>query len=164
MTMVGLIVSTGLLMDDAIVISENIGARLNKGEDELEAAVNGTLQVMPSVISSFLTTILIVGPLALMAGKIGAVLKVLPVILVITLAISLIEAFLILPSHLYHSLKKQGDRKPSRFHAALDRSFEGFRNGVFGRMIDWAISWRYLTTGVIIAMLILSFGAFTSAC
>ncbi|TLP44222.1 efflux RND transporter permease subunit [Cohaesibacter sp. CAU 1516] len=162
MTMVGLIVSTGLLMDDAIVISENIGARLKKGEDELDAAVKGTLQVLPSVISSFLTTILIVGPLALMAGKIGAVLKVLPVILVITLAISLIEAFLILPSHLYHSLKKQGERKPSRFHAAFDRGFEGFRNGVFGRMIDWAISWRYLTTGLILAMLILSYGAFSS--
>ena len=162
MTMVGLIVSTGLLMDDAIVISENIGARLKKGESELEAAVNGTKQVLPSVVSSFLTTILIVGPLALMAGKIGAVLNVLPVILVITLAISLIEAFFILPSHLYHSLKNQGARKQSRFHAAFERGFERFRTGVFGRMIDWAISWRYLTTGVIIALLVLSFAAFTS--
>nr|WP_319516873.1 efflux RND transporter permease subunit [uncultured Cohaesibacter sp.] len=162
MTMVGLIVSTGLLMDDAIVISENIGARLKKGEDELEAAVKGTMQVLPSVVSSFLTTIFIVGPLALMAGKIGAVLKVLPVILVITLAISLIEAFLILPAHLYHSLKNHGTRKPSRFHQAFERAFEGFRNGVFGRMIDWAISWRYLTTGLVVAMLILSFAAFSS--
>ncbi|WP_316860142.1 efflux RND transporter permease subunit [uncultured Cohaesibacter sp.] len=162
MTMVGLIVSTGLLMDDAIVISENIGARLKKGEDELEAAVKGTMQVLPSVVSSFLTTILIVGPLALMAGKIGAVLKVLPVILVITLAISLIEAFIILPSHLYHSLKKQGTGKQSRFHAAFERGFESFRNGVFGPMIDWAISWRYLTTGVIVGLLILSYAAFAN--
>ena len=162
MTMVGLIVSTGLLMDDAIVISENIGTRLKKGESELDAAVNGTKQVLPSVISSFMTTILIVGPLALMAGKIGAVLKVLPVILVITLAISLIEAFLILPSHLYHSLKNQGNRKQSRFHAAFERGFERFRTGIFGPMIDWAVTWRYLTTGVILALLVLSFGAFTS--
>ncbi|WP_119308743.1 efflux RND transporter permease subunit [Cohaesibacter haloalkalitolerans] len=162
MTMVGLIVSTGLLMDDAIVISENIGARLKRGEKELDAAVKGTMQVLPSVISSFLTTILIVGPLALMAGKIGAVLKVMPVILVITLAISLIEAFLILPSHLYHSLSKQGARKQSRFHAAFERGFEAFRNGVFGRAIDWAISWRYLTTGVIIAMLILAYVPFAN--
>nr|WP_320142362.1 efflux RND transporter permease subunit [uncultured Cohaesibacter sp.] len=162
MTMVGLIVSTGLLMDDAIVISENIGTRLKKGESELDAAVNGTKQVLPSVISSFMTTILIVGPLALMAGKIGAVLKVLPVILVITLAISLIEAFLILPSHLYHSLKNQGNRKKSRFHAAFERGFERFRTGIFGPMIDWAVTWRYLTTGVILALLVLSFGAFTS--
>ena len=162
MTMVGLIVSTGLLMDDAIVISENIGARLRKGENELDAAVNGALQVMPSVISSFLTTILIVGPLALMEGKIGAVLNVLPVILVITLAVSLLEAFLILPAHLHHSLKKQGNAKPSRFHAAFDRRFEAFRNGVFGTVMERALAWRYLTTGVIIALLILSAAAFTS--
>ncbi|WP_373236251.1 efflux RND transporter permease subunit [Cohaesibacter celericrescens] len=162
MTMVGLIVSTGLLMDDAIVISENIGARLKKGESELDAAVNGVRQVMPSVISSFLTTIFIVGPLALMAGKIGAVLKVLPVILVITLAVSLVEAFLILPSHLHHSLKKQNNRKQSRFHAVFEQGFENFRNGAFGRMMDVAIAWRYLTVGLIIGLLILSAAAFPS--
>ncbi|SNY90198.1 Multidrug efflux pump subunit AcrB [Cohaesibacter sp. ES.047] len=162
MTMVGLIVSAGLLMDDAIVISENIGARLKKGDNELDAAVNGTLQVMPSVVSSFLTTILIVGPLALMAGKIGAVLKVMPVILVITLAVSLVEAFLILPSHLHHSLKKQGANKQSRFHAAFERGFEGFRNGVFAHAIAWAIAWRYLTIGLIIGLLILSAASFPS--
>ncbi|WP_319529721.1 efflux RND transporter permease subunit [uncultured Cohaesibacter sp.] len=162
MTMVGLIVSAGLLMDDAIVISENIGTRLKKGENELDAAVNGTLQVMPSVVSSFLTTILIVGPLALMAGKIGAVLNVMPVILVITLAVSLIEAFFILPAHLHHSLKKAGANKQSRFHEAFERGFESFRNGVFGRVMAWAISWRYLTTGLIIGLLILSAASFTS--
>ena len=162
MTMVGLIVSAGLLMDDAIVISENIGARLKKGEGELDAAVNGTLQVMPSVVSSFLTTILIVGPLAFMAGKIGAVLNVMPVILVITLAVSLIEAFFILPAHLHHSLKKQGERAPSRFHAAFDRGFEAFRTGPFARVIQATIRWRYLTVGLILGMLILSASAFTS--
>ena len=162
MTMVGLIVSTGLLMDDAIVISENIGARLKKGEKELDAAVNGTMQVMPSVVSSFLTTILIVGPLALMAGKIGAVLKVMPVILVITLAVSLIEAFLILPAHLHHSLKKQTSSKVSRFHAAFERGFEAFRTGLFGRLIAKAIAWRYLTVGLILSLLIVSAAAFTS--
>ncbi|MCT4654553.1 MAG: efflux RND transporter permease subunit [Cohaesibacter sp.] len=162
MTMVGLIVSIGLLMDDAIVISENVGARLKKGDSELDAAVKGTMQVLPSVISSFLTTILIVGPLALMAGKIGAVLKVMPVILVITLAVSLIEAFLILPAHLHHSLKGQNSDKKSWFHRTFENGFEAFRNKVFGPLMGLAISWRYLTVGLIISMLILAASAFPS--
>lgn len=162
MTMVGLIVSIGLLMDDAIVISENVGARLKTGESELDAAVNGTLQVMPSVIASFLTTILIVGPLALMAGKIGAVLKVMPVILVITLAVSLIEAFLILPAHLHHSLKRQTASKQSRFHRAVERVFEVFRNGIFARAMEVAIRWRYFTVGLIISLLVLAAASFPS--
>ena len=104
MTMVALLVAVGLLMDDAIVIAENIVRRRQAGESAGEAAVNGVVQVGPGVIASFLTTICIVGPLAFMTGNIGAILKYIPVVLVIVLAVSLIEAFLVLPHHMKGAL------------------------------------------------------------
>lgn len=144
-TMVGLLVAIGLLMDDAIVIAENIIAQRRAGKASLEAAIEGARQVAPGVILSFLTTALVVGPLAFMAGKMGAVLSALPVILLVTLAVSLVEAFLILPSHLAHALDHSGT---SRFHRAVDAGFSTFRDRVFMPLARAALRWRYVTLGV----------------
>ena len=157
MTMVALLVALGLIMDDAIVIAENIATKVRKGQDALEAAVEGTRQVLPGVISSFFTTVVIVGPLAFMSGKIGAVLEYIPAVLVITLLISLIEAFLILPAHMYHSMKHAHKTEPSKIHQSIDHGFNFLRDRIFGRMIRATLKLPYLTFGIIIALLMLSF-------
>jgi len=133
-------------MDDAIVISENIVTQRQKGKAPLEAAFDGARQVAPGVISSFLTTVMIVGPLVFMTGKMGDVLKFLPVILLITLAVSLVEAFLILPNHLGHSITKSGG---SRFHRGVDIAFTSLRDRYFMPVAVLALRWRYLTLGLI---------------
>jgi multidrug efflux pump subunit AcrB len=157
MTMVALLVAIGLLMDDAIVISENIAAQIRKGKNALEAAVQGTRQVLPGVLSSFLTTVMIVGPLAFMAGKMGAVLKYIPAVLVIALAVSLIEAFLILPAHLRHSMGQLTQGRRSSFHRRFDGWFDGIRDKYFGALLKKAVNQPYLTVGLLVALVILSF-------
>ncbi|MBV1864445.1 MAG: efflux RND transporter permease subunit [Rhodobacteraceae bacterium] len=152
-TMVALLVAIGLLMDDAIVISENIVSRRQKGDEPLVAAINGTKQVMPGVIASFLTTAMIVGPLGMMAGNIGAVLKFLPIVLLITLTVSLFEAFLILPHHLKHALKNP---EPSRFSQAISRGFDGFRDRVVAPLSLLSLKARYLTMGLAGFLILLS--------
>ena len=153
-TMVALLVAIGLLMDDAIVLSENIVARRQKGDAPLRAAIEGAREVAPGVISSFLTTIMIVGPLALMQGNMGAVLKFMPIVLVITLAVSLVEAFLVLPHHLKGSLDGVGRR--SRVHRGVDAAFVFLRERMVGPLVDRAIRWRYLSLGLILGLLVLS--------
>lgn len=155
-TMVALLVAIGLLMDDSIVIAENIVRRRQRGEPALEAAVNGAAQVAPGVFASFLTTVMIVGPLGLMAGKIGAVLKFLPIVLVITLVVSLAEAFLILPHHLHHALK--GDLHPGAASRAVNAGFDQLRDRVVVPLARLALRFRYLTLGVAL-FLILASGA-----
>jgi len=162
MTMVGLLVAIGLLMDDAIIISENIAANVRKGKEALEAAVDGTRQVLPSVFSSFLTTVIVVGPLAFLSGRIGEVLKYLPAVLLITLAVSFIEAFLILPAHLRHSIASMDSSRRSRFHNWFDARFDSFRDRVFGPLIDAAIRIPYPVLGVLIALVLISFAATSS--
>ncbi|MGB1026382.1 MAG: efflux RND transporter permease subunit, partial [Rhodospirillaceae bacterium] len=156
-TMVALIIAIGLLMDDAIVISENVHSQLKRGLSPIEAAIHGTRQVAPGVISSFLTTILIFGSLAFMGGDMGAVLKVLPVVLILVLAVSLIEAFLVLPNHLAHSLTdKDIHTRPESFRARFERGFDVLRLHLFGRLLDRAIRWRYLTLGILLSLVLLS--------
>ncbi len=158
MTMVALLVAIGLLMDDAIVISENIVRRRRAGEGPVDAAVNGAKQVLPGVIASFLTTAMIVGPLGYLSGNIGAVLKYIPITLMIVLLISLAEAFLILPNHLSHSLRADGLDRVGR---AVNRGFERFRDGIIVPLCGLALRWRYLTLGLAICLLLVSIAPFT---
>ncbi|MCB1803548.1 MAG: efflux RND transporter permease subunit, partial [Gammaproteobacteria bacterium] len=91
-SMVALLITLGLLMDDAIVIAENISTHLRKGKSAFRAAVDGTAQVMPGVLSSFLTSVAVFAPLAFLSGNMGKVLEVIPVVLIAVLAVSLLEA------------------------------------------------------------------------
>ncbi len=162
MTMVALLVALGLIMDDAIVIAENIATRVREGKNALNAAIEGTKQVFPGVISSFFTTVVIVGPLAFLSGKMGAVLQYIPAVLVIALLISLVEAFLILPAHMYHSMEHAHKTKPSRIHQWIDAGFNFLRDKIFGKLISLSLKLPYLTFGLIIALLMISFATIPS--
>lgn len=156
-TLVALLMAIGIVMDDAIVITDNIAAHAGESATPLEAVVAGTRQVLPGVLSSFLTTAAVFVPLSFLAGELGAVLEVLPVVLIAALAASLVEAFWILPHHLKGSVKHLQQGHESRFRSAFDRGFEGFREGV-GRLADRAIRFRHLVLGAVLAVMLGSVG------
>ncbi|MHA1547428.1 MAG: efflux RND transporter permease subunit [Alphaproteobacteria bacterium] len=157
MTLVALLMSIGIVMDDSIVISDAVAEASARGLSNIDAAVEGTRKVLPGVLSSFGTTIAVFGPLSFLSGQLGAVLKVLPVVLIAALAASLVEAFWVLPHHLRHGLKSM-EKAPSRLRAGFDRQFERLRDRGLGRLVDFTIRWRYLVVGVTIAMLIVTVG------
>ena len=145
-TMVALLIAIGVIMDDSIVIAENIAAKRQAGMAPVDAAVAGARQVVPSVFASFATSICVFVPLAFLAGNIGKVLAAVPVVLVMVLIFSLVEAFLILPHHVAGAL---GDDRPSRFHRGVQTGFERIRERVLGPLVDWAVEWRYLVLGLV---------------
>ncbi len=157
MTLVALLMAIGIVMDDSIVLSESIAVHA-KDEVSVETVTRGVMAVMPGVMASFLTTAAIFLPLSFLAGDLGKVLQVLPVVLLAALAASLIEAFLILPHHLKSGLARAG-AVPGRFRAAFDTGFDRLREGVVGRFADLAIAWRWLVAGMVMAALIVTVGA-----
>ena len=160
-SLVAMLVALGLLMDDAIVLAENIATHRAKGKSSLDAAIDGTRQVAPGVLASFLTTLTVFGPLAFLSGEIGSILKVIPIILISVLAVSLIEAFLILPAHLHHSLAHHAPAA-SGFRQSFEVWLTGFRENRVGRLVDIAIEWRYLSLGLVIALFLVSLSLATS--
>jgi len=156
-SMVALLMAIGILMDDAIVLSESIDHEYNKGKSPLEASVDGTKKVFRGVLSSFLTSTFLFGSLLMMKGDMGQVLGVLPVVLLSVLTISLIEAFLILPHHLKHSLEHIHHKAPPKWRQQFEAQFNKLRHGV-GRTAKTAMQFRYITVGVALAMLVLSVG------
>ena len=149
LTMVGLLMALGLLMDDGIVIAENIARRRADGEPAMVAAVEGVKEVGGGVISSFLTTCSVLGPLMFLTGELGRILKVMPMMLLLVLAASLIEAFFILPSHLGHSLAHGHANHRNPIRSFIDRQIDRGRD-LIGILVGWTIRWRYLTAGLVV--------------
>ncbi|KLV02423.1 acriflavin resistance protein [Photobacterium aquae] len=158
MSLVGLLMAIGIMMDDAIVISESIASHLDRGQKIQDAVYNGVRKVMPGVVSSFLTTICIFGSLIFLEGEMGAVLRVVPQVLILVLTLSLIEAFLILPNHLSHSLQRQSaERRSPQWKQRFLARFDHFRNGTLVRWVGRVVEWRYLFVGAVIGLLFASF-------
>jgi multidrug efflux pump subunit AcrB len=165
LTMFGLIVVLGMLVDDGIVVAENIQARHDRGEPALAAAVNGTNEVLWPVVATVLTTIVAFVPLSFIKGQIGDLLEALPMVVACALSFSLIEALLIMPSHMGHSLARRDRARPGRWSGAL-RRFETWRDVIvlervlrrFERLLGVLIRWRYATAGAFLAALVLSLG------
>jgi HAE1 family hydrophobic/amphiphilic exporter-1 len=169
LTMFGLIIVIGLLVDDAIVVAENITARHEAGEPALDAAVNGTNQVHWPVVATVITTICAFLPLKLIEGSIGDLLGVLPVVVACALLVSLLECLFILPSHMGHSLvKAERAKREGRltFLGRIESKFDLGREALFHRFIIPAytaalracLNARYLTLIVAIGAVIVSMG------
>jgi len=171
LSMFGLIIVIGILVDDAIVVAENITARHEKGEPALLAAVSGTHMVGWPVVATVLTTIAAFSPLGLLDGQIGDFMAVLPMVVACALLISLVECLFILPSHMGHSLKHADERDAKNGEGVLARVehlSDRFRVFLFDRVIGPAYSWllgwalraRYTSLAVAVAALIVSVGLF----
>lgn len=156
-TLVALLMAIGIVMDDAVVIVDNVAVHAQRGASPLQAVVQGTQQVLPSVISSFLTTVWVFGPLAFLVGELGAVLKVLPVVLIAALTASLVQALLILPHHLKGSVLSLQNSEDSRLRTAFNRYFDAFQEKV-GQLSDRAITWRYGVLGSMLFVLLATVG------
>ncbi len=160
-TMLGLLLALGLLMDDGIVLAENVAAHLARGKSGVQAAIDGVREVASGVLSSFTTTICVFLPMAFLEGNIGRILLVLPVVLIVVLAVSLVEAFMVLPNHLGHTLQGHENEVPSRFRRAFDRGFDRVREQGLGRAIDFAVRWRYATVAAVVSTFLVAIGLLT---
>jgi len=156
-SMIALLMAIGILMDDAIVLSESIAHEYKKGKSPQQAAIDGTNRVLAGVFASFLTSACLFGSLLMMKGDMGQILGVLPVVLLSVLTISLLEAFLVLPHHLMHSLEHSHNKKPPKLRVLFEKGFSALREGV-GKVADISIDFRYITVGIALAMLVFSVG------
>lgn len=160
-SLVALLLALGILMDDAIVISESVGSQIKQGKAPLEAAIAGTKQVSGGVLSSFITTLFVFIGLAFLEGDIGQILKVIPVVLISVIVVSLFEAFFILPNHLHHALIKEQNHKPSAFRRRFEKKFEYYRQHI-DKLVLVLLQYRYFFIGSVLAFFIVSISLVSS--
>lgn len=158
----GLIMSLGIIVDDAIVVGEDALSHYQSGERSLTAAEGGARRMLAPVISSSLTTISSFLPLMLISGVIGNILFDIPFVVVCVIIASLIESFLILPGHLRHSFHTMHHAEPGRFRKYLDDKFNFFRDRQFKPLVTLAVKNRWTTITATVALLIVAFGLLAS--
>ena len=154
----GLIMALGIVVDDAIVIGEHTEhLRQRRGLTMHEAAAMSVTRMGQPVISYMLTTVAAFLPLFMIKGIIGEIIAAIPMVVVAVLIASLIEVFFILPAHLAH-FGKNAKEKTSGFRYHFDRQFNRFRNGPFRWLVQLAVNWRYATMAVSLSLLLFSVG------
>jgi multidrug efflux pump subunit AcrB len=169
LSLFGMIIVIGILVDDGIVIAENIYQHHEKGKSPVQAAIEGTLEVIPPIVSAILTTILAFGILLFLDGRIGEFFSEVSVIVILTLAVSLVEALIILPSHLAHSkaLKPQqepktligkGFAKMRVINQMGDRAMVWMRDELYTPFLKFALKNSFFTFAIFLALLISTFG------
>ena len=112
----GLILVVGIVVDDAIVVIENIYRHIEAGESPKVAAIRGAQEVGWPVVAASLTTICAFGPLMFMSGTAGQFMRVVPIMAILVLIASLFEVFVILPAH----VSEWGKAKPREGRSRLD--------------------------------------------
>lgn len=154
----GMIVVIGILVDDGIVIAENIYAHFEDGKPLLKAALDGTIEVIPSVISAVLTTIIAFSSFFFLAGRPGDFFSEMSFIVVATLSVSLVEGILFLPAHLSHSkLKRHAKMNPVQ--AAATGLLFKVRDKYYAPFLKWSLNNKIITISSFIALMVITFGA-----
>ena len=163
MSMFAFIMTLGIVVDDAIIVGENIYSKYFEGLSPHEAAVAGTAEVGWPVTIAILTTIVAFCPLLFVTGVMGKFVAIIPVVVIITLAMSLLEAFLILPAHLAHSMESTEARVHDLRHSWRHRMLEWMIHRVY---LPWfllpAVKFRYLTVTAAFAATAISISMFYS--
>jgi multidrug efflux pump subunit AcrB len=167
MSLFAFIVVLGILVDDAIVVGENIYHHSRLGKSGRDAAKDGAKEVMKPVILAVLTTIAAFVPMLTLPGTMGQFARVVPIVVIVALAFSLIESLLILPAHLRHMKPPQEEKKPwvvllpwVWFTGLFSKGLELFVRHVYRPLLGVALRWRYLTLAMGIGVIVLTVGLF----
>jgi multidrug efflux pump subunit AcrB len=152
----GMIIVIGILVDDGIVIGENIYQQYEDGVPAQEAAVNGTLQVLPAVFAAITTTIVAFGSFLFIDGRLGDFFSEMAIVVMFSLIFSLIEGVIILPTHVAHSKALSADRTPNPVQAWFDRVMNFLRDRTYGPVLRFAMNNGLFTLCVFIGILFLT--------
>ena len=149
MVLLGVVIVLGMLVDDAVVVVEGIYYRLRHGMDAMNASIEALREVAAPVTTAVMTTMAAFAPLILMPGILGDFMRVVPMVVVIALAISLVEAFWMLPAHVVAA--GVSFKKPSRVHRHRERLTHRIQL-LYVRLLIKALRHRWLTLLMVLSL------------
>ncbi len=171
----GLIVTLGMVVDDAIIVGENIYEKEVNGMDPGDAAVEGAREMASPVTFAILTTVAAFSPMLSVPGVMGKIFRILPLVVIAVLVFSLVESFFVLPAHLAHKPDPARQSRIRRYLGSLYIwEFIALVQGKIANALAWFIEriyspgvgslirYRYITIAGAIAMFAWSVGMVAS--
>lgn len=155
----GMILVIGILVDDGIVIAESIYQQYEKGVPRMEAAITGTMRVLPAVFSAIVTTVIAFSSFLFIDGRLGDFFTEMSIVVIFSLIFSLIEGAFILPTHVAHSKALIPDRKPNRIQEIFDRFMFWMRDRLYAPVLLFAIRNKWFSFAFLAGILVVTVGA-----
>jgi multidrug efflux pump len=156
LSLMALIIATGFVVDDAIVVLENISRRIEKGEEPKAAALAGAKEVGFTVLSMSLSLIAVFIPILLMGGIVGRLFREFAVVLSVAILISLLVSLTTTPMMCALFLKKRSADKPGTLFRWSENAFNFVLRG-YEITLGWALRWKSLTLLILAATVALNF-------
>ncbi len=156
----GMILIIGILVDDGVVIGENIFTHFEMGKSPRRAAIDGTMEVLPAVFTSVTTTIIAFLPLFFIEGQMEMMYEM-AFVVVICLLFSLLEGMFVLPGHLANpKVLKENSSKSiyGKIRITLDKYIFGFRDRVYKPFLNWILNHKWLSVSIATALIIITVG------
>jgi multidrug efflux pump len=155
LSLMALIIATGFVVDDSIVMIENIVRYLEEGKTPLQAALEGAGQIGFTIVSLTVSLIAVLIPLLFMGGVIGRLFSEFAVTLAVTIVISGVVSLTLVPMLCARILRSTAERKPSRFERISERLFNKLL-GAYERGLNFVMARQTLTLGVFLGTLALT--------
>jgi multidrug efflux pump subunit AcrB len=159
LSLFGMILVVGILVDDGIVIGENIYYHYQQGKNPIRAAIDGVMEVISPITSAILTTLVAFATFFYLDGRIGDFFGEVALVVILTLGISLVEALIILPAHLAHSKALSPNQKTYVFNKWADTFISFLRDKLYEPYLRFFLNNRILGIAIPLSMLIVTFGA-----
>jgi len=155
LSLMALTISTGFVVDDAIVMVENISRYLEEGEPPMQAALKGAEQIGFTIVSLTVSLIAVLIPLLFMGDVVGRLFREFAVTLAVTIIVSAVVSLTLTPMMASRILKHDPEEKQGRFYKASERVFESMI-GFYGRTLKVVLDFQGLTLLIALATLLLT--------
>jgi multidrug efflux pump len=155
LSLMALTISTGFVVDDAIVMIENISRYLEEGDKPMEAALKGASQIGFTILSLTVSLIAVLIPLLFMGDVVGRLFREFAVTLAVTIVISAVVSLTLTPMMCSRILRHNPEAQQGRFYRASERVFERMI-AFYGRTLKWVLQFQTITLLVALATLVLT--------
>ena len=152
----GMILVIGILVDDGIVIAENIYRHYEMGKDRFSATIDGTLEVLPAVFAAIVTTMVAFASFFYIQGQLGDFFRDMAAVIMLTLLFSLVEGALILPAHVGHSKALRRDFKPNAVERGMRRVMGFLRDRLYAPVLRFSMDQPWIAFSTLIAIFMIT--------
>lgn len=159
LSLFGMILVVGILVDDGIVVGENVFQHYERGKTKFRAVLDGTMEVLPAILSAITTTCVAFGFFFFIDGRLGFFFSDVAFVVIAALLFSLVEVILFLPAHLAHIKDLTEEAQPSKIKLYVENLLIRFRDWFFKPILEFFLKYKIFGFMVVFGSLIITFGA-----
>jgi multidrug efflux pump subunit AcrB len=162
LSMFGVILVLGILVDYGVVVSENIYQHFERGKDAINAAIDGTMEIISPLLLSFSTTVVAFSFFYFIDGRLGEFFRDISFVVIASNIVAIVVGFLFLPALIANSKSLQRDNKPNRLERWFDKAYKKVLNGFYAPALRFGLRYPFVVIITVLGLFFITIGGFRS--